>query len=126
MALRVAPWLVAGTVVVLLARRYSFEEIRQQLGQGDPWSMVPIAGAMSLAALLLMAWADALLFSAVLAPIGLRALAAGRAGLSILLAVSYSVSTGGFGLWLARRTGARASAAVGALGLQMMSDMCAL
>jgi len=125
---RLAPWVVAVLVIALLLARYSPRAIADELARGGVLGLVPWVAAVSLGALACMAAADWLVFSAALAGAGARRLrvldvARGRAATSILMSVNHGLSSGGYAVWLARRTGVGAGATAGAATYQLLSDL---
>ena len=127
---RLAPWLVTGAVLVLLAARYSPGAIAREMARGEALALVPWVALVAAGALVLMAAADWLLLVPALGAAGGRlgpfAVLRGRAGTSILMSLGYVFSSGGYGLWLARRSGAGAAVSVGALGATMLADLCSV
>jgi hypothetical protein len=80
-------------------------------------------------ALVVMSMADCLVFTFALGVgdrLRLSDVARGRAATAILMSLNYGLSSGGYAVWLARRTGAGAAAAVGAATYQVLSDLGAL
>lgn len=126
---RLAPWVAAAVVLAALVWRYSPRAIAAELARGGVLGIVPWSAAIALVALVLMAAADRLVFAAALGagePLRLADVARGRAATAILMSVNYGLSSGGYAVWLARRTGAGAAASVGAATYQMLSDLGAL
>lgn len=129
---RLAPWVVAALVVGWLLWRHSPRAIAAELARGGVLGLVPWALAISVGSLVLMAAADRLVFAPALGagpdarPLGLLDVVRGRSATAILMNVNYGLSSGGYGVWLARRTGAGAGAAVGATTYQMASDLGAV
>jgi len=124
---RLAPWVIAAVVIGLLVWRYSPRAIAIELARGEVLAVIPWVVAVSLSALVLMATADWLVFSAALGRhLRLFDVARGRAATSILAALHFGLSSGGYAVWLARRTGVGAGAAVGAAGYQLLSDLGAV
>lgn len=125
-----APWLVTGAVLVLLAARYSPAAIAREMERGRALALVPWVLLVTVGALVLMAAADWLLLVPALGAAGGRlgpvAVLRGRAGSSILMSLGYLFSSGGYGLWLARRSGAGAATSVSALGATMLADLCSV
>lgn len=125
---RLAPWVVAAAVIAILLSRYSPREIAEELAHGSVLGLVPWVAAVSLGGLVSMAVADWLVFSAALGGFRLRIrdVARGRAGTAVVMSIHYSLSSGGYAVWLARRTGAGAGATVGAASYQLVSDLGAV
>lgn len=124
-----APWIVAAAVIGALVWRYSPAAIAAELARGDVLAMLPWTLAVGFASLAVMAVADWLVLVPSLGArdrLRLGDVARGRAATSILSSVSYGLSSGGYGVWLARRTGAGAAATVGATTYQLLSDLGAV
>jgi len=125
LARRWVPWLVAAAVLGLLFLRYPPGEVTAAMARGNWLAIAPWNAAVALVGLAAMALADWLVFSA-FAELGLWDVVRGRGGTTILMTIHYGASAGGYGVWLARRTGAGAAASSAAIGYQMLSDLCAL
>ncbi len=125
---RLIPWAVAVAIIALLLSRYSPRQIAGELARGGVLGMVPWVAAVSLGGLATMAVADWLLFSAALGGdrLRIRDVARGRAGTAVVMSIHYSLSSGGYAVWLARRTGAGGRATVGAASYQLLSDLGAV
>jgi hypothetical protein len=126
LARRWVPWLVAAAVLALLFVRYRPGEIADALSRGQALAVIPWCALVSLLGLATMSLADWLVFSAFAAGLRWFDVVRGRAGTTILMTLHYAASVGGYGVWLARKTGAGAAASSAAIGYQMLSDMCAL
>ena len=126
LARRWVPWLVAAGVLALLFLRYPPGEIARAMARGEALAIAPWTGLVALLGLAVMALADWLVFSAVAGRLTLLDVVRGRAGTTILMTLHYGASVGGYGVWLARKTGAGAAASSAAIGFQMLSDLCAL
>jgi hypothetical protein len=124
---RLAPWVVAAAVVAVLVWRYSPRAIARELVRGDVLGLLPWVAAVALAALAVMAAADWLVFARALGDtprrLRLSDVARGRAATAILTSLNYGLSSGGYGVWLARRTGSGVAPAVGAATYQVLSDL---
>jgi hypothetical protein len=124
---RVAPWVVAAVVVALLLVRYSPSAIAHAVMDGDAVAALPWGALVAAVSLGVMSVADWLVFEASLgARMGLGAVVRGRAATAMLSALHVGASGVGYGVWLARRSGAGAGASVGALFYQMIADLCAV
>lgn len=126
LARRWVPWLVAAAVLGLLLLRYPPGAVAGAMAAGDALAIAAWTAAVAVLGLAAMALADWLLFSAFARALRLRDVVRGRAGTTILMTLHYGASAGGYGVWLARRTGAGAAASSAAIGYQMLSDLCAL
>ena len=130
---RLAPWSIAALVIGFLLWRYSPRAIAEEVQRGAVLAVVPWPVGVALVALVFMAAADWLVFAAAIAtsggagrPLRLADVARGRAATAILMSLNYGLSSGGYGVWLARRTGVGARVAVGATTYQMLSDLGAV
>ena len=124
---RLAPWLLAGVVLAVLFLRHSPEEIAREMARGEALAILPWAALVALLSLGTMALADRLLFAAALgAPRRALEVARGRAATSILMTFGHGATVGGYGLWLARVSGAGARATVAAVLFQVLCDLAAL
>src|SRR5262245_57871353 len=119
---RLLPYVVSVAVVVALLRRYRLHDIAAHLAKGHALPMIPIALAISFGGLPLGALNDTIVLQACLGgrPRYLDVLR-GKAGTAILLALGYAFGNGGYGLWIARATGASAALAGGVV-LYMMAS----
>ncbi len=126
LARRWVPWLVAAVVLALLLLRYPPGEVADAMARGDALAVAPWPALVALVGLAVMAPADWLVFSAFATALRPFDVVRGRAGTTILMTLHYGASAGGYGVWLARRTGAGAAASSAAIGYQMLSDLCAL
>lgn len=126
LARRWVPWLVAAGVLGLLLLRYPPGEVAGAMARGDALAIAPWTAAVAVLGLAAMGLADWLVFSAFAAALRLWDVVRGRGGTTILMTLHYGASVGGYGVWLARRTGAGAAASSAAIGYQMLSDLCAL
>ncbi|HEU5060822.1 MAG TPA: hypothetical protein VFU21_30035 [Kofleriaceae bacterium] len=126
LARRWVPWLVAAAVLALLLVRYRPADIAGAMARGDALAVVPWTALVAVLGLAAMSLADWLVFSAFAAGLRWFDVVRGRAGTTILMTLHYGASVGGYGVWLARRTGAGAAASSAAIGYQMLSDLAAL
>ena len=124
---RLAPWLLAGVVLAVLLLRHSPDEIAREMARGEALAILPWAALVAILALGSMALADHLLFAAALgAPRRVLEVARGRAATAILMTFGNGATVGGYGLWLARVTGAGARATLAAVLFQVLCDLAAL
>lgn len=125
---RLAPWLIALAVTGALLLRYSPGAIAQEIARGDSLATLPWVIAVALVSLAVMVVADWSMFSAALgrARLDLVSVLRGRAAAWVLMSLGYGFSGAGYGVWLARRSGAGATRAVSALAQQMLADLSAV
>ncbi len=124
-----APWLVTAAVVGALLYKYPAERIAEEIGRGNALAIAPLAVVLVGGLLLPLALWDWLIFSAALGPIRYLDVVRGKAASAVLLTIGYGFSSGGYGVWLARKTGAGARRSAGAILYLMGSDLasvCAL
>ncbi len=124
-----APWIVAALVIGALLWRYSPRAIAAELARGDVLALLPWTLGVAAVSLAIMTVADWLVLVPSLGArerLRLRDVAGGRAATSLLSTLSYGLSSGGYGVWIARRTGAGAAATVGATTYQLASDLGAV
>ena len=128
---RLAPWVVTIATIGWLLWRYSPGAIAAEMARGSLGMVIPWAVVASLASVPLMSLADFLVFRRALGAEGARRLSwwhvtRGRAGTTMLTALGYALSTGGYGVWLARRTRVGAARSVSAIVYQMVADVSAV
>ena len=126
LARRWVPWLVAAGALALLFLRYPPGEVADAMSGKDALAVAPWTALVALLGLATMGVADWLVFSAFASGLGPIDVVRGRAGTTILMTLHYGASVGGYGVWLARRTGAGAAVSTAAIAYQMLSDLCAL
>lgn len=121
-----APWLVTAAVVGALLYKYPVERIADEIGRGDALAIAPLAALLIAGLLLPLALWDWLIFSAALGSVRYLDVLRGKAGSAVLLTIGYGFSSGGYGVWLARKTGAGARRSAGAILYLMGSDLAAV
>jgi len=125
----VAPWLVTAAVVGALLYKYPAARIASEIGRGHTLAAAPLAICLVAGLLLPLALWDWLIFSAALGKLRYLDVLRGKAGSAVLLTIGYGFSSGGYGVWVARKTGAGARRSAGAILYLMGSDLasvCAL
>ena len=124
---RLGPWILTVIIVVALLRKYPLSEIVDRLREGHWLATLPFAFALPIVYLFVLVACDLAVVRSTLprAP-GYWQIFAGKAATSILLVVGYYASSGGYGVWLARRTGARASTTTGTVLFIMTGDLVAI
>lgn len=124
-----APWVVTAAVVAVLLYKYPVGTIAREIGRGDALAILPLALALVAGMLFPLALWDWLIFSAALGKVRYLDVLRGKAGSAVLLTIGYGFSSGGYGVWVARKTGAGARQSAGAILYLMASDLasvCAL
>lgn len=130
---RLGPWLVAVAIIVVLSRRYDPAEVLAQMRAGDWRATLAYPMVLPFLYLPLHGLWDTLILRGVLGGQAPQVVAPryaevlrGRAGTAVLMLLGYVFGHGGFGVWLARKTGAKARAVSGAVVYTMVSDLGAL
>jgi uncharacterized membrane protein YbhN (UPF0104 family) len=122
---RALPWIISIGLVAFLLYRYPISQIQAHILAGSFWPMVPLALLASVWSLLCVSYGDALVFR-VLGRASFGRVLAGKAATSTLTALNYGASSGGYGLWIARATGANLKQSVGLVVYIMMCDLAAV
>jgi hypothetical protein len=117
--------LVTAAILALLLYRYPISEIVERMQSGRVLPLLPLALLAGAFSLLLLSGADALLFGC-LGRANLGAVLRARAASSMLQLIGYHLSSGVYGLWLARAAGASLRTAVGLIFYVMLNDLTAL
>ena len=127
---RFGPWVITIAAVGWLLVQYSPSAIAEEMARGWFWAMVPWIAAGLFITLPMMSLADFVVFRPALGAAGARVswwdLTRARAGSTILTTLGYAVSTGGYGVWLARRARVGAGTTVGAIFYQLIADTTAV
>jgi hypothetical protein len=123
---RLAPWVIAIVVAVVLLRKYDPNEVLAQMKSGNTWGMLPIPFFLPFFYLLLGAMWERIVLRSTLGGPKYVDILRGRAGTAILMLVGYFFGHGAFGFWLARKTGATAKAVSGVVIYNMLSDLSGL
>ncbi|HJZ86107.1 MAG TPA: hypothetical protein VKN99_13100 [Polyangia bacterium] len=123
---RLAPYLLAALVIAVLLRKYRPSDIAAEVAKGHALPMIPFALAVALAYLVLIAAWDTMVLRGCLGRPGFRDILRGRAGTGLLQTLGYAAGGGGYGVWIARKTGARAALAGGLVLYTMASDLAAV
>lgn len=125
-ARRLAPWAISAAAIAAILQRYSAREIAAHLAAGHVGPVGPVAIALIVALLPLVAAWDFLVFRGALGGPAYRDVIRGKAGSAVLMSLGYAFGNGGYGVWLARRTGAGAGATAGAMLYVVLSDLAAV
>jgi hypothetical protein len=105
---------------------YQPAQILGEISRGDVFWLGPIALAMTLIGLFIVAWADTIVVRGCGADARYLDMVRGKAGSSILDVVGYAASHGGYAVWIARFARATAGEAFGILLFIMASDLLAV
>lgn len=122
---RLVPLVVAALAVAAVLRRYSPSEIAAQMRQGRALAVVPWAIVFAVGYLLVSAACDTLVLTRFGAP-RYRDVVRGKAAAAVLTSIGYLFGNGGYGVWLARATGAGAARATGLVVYFLASDLAAV
>jgi hypothetical protein len=120
---RLAPWILAVIIFVVLLRKYDPAEIALQMKNGSWGAMLPFPFVMPFVYLLIHGYCDTIIYRTTLGPLRWRDVARGRSGTAILMLLGYVFGHGAMGLWLAKRTGAKARTVSGSILYGMGSDL---
>ncbi len=123
---RLAPWVLTGTAILFILRKYSLEQIVEEMGEGDALILLPIALGLTLSIVGLVAYWDYLCINGFLGRPRFYDVLRGKAGMSILLTLGYGFGHGGYAVWIARVTGASIGQTAGVALYITASDLCAL
>jgi hypothetical protein len=122
---RLGPVVITAAVLVVIARRYSPAEVATAMREGHALAIVPWAVVQVVGYLALLAAADGLVLRPFGAPPYTDVLR-GRAAAAVLSSFTYLLGVGGYGAWIARRTGVGAPVASGIVVYTLVSDLAAL
>jgi hypothetical protein len=120
---RLAPWLLALLVFAALLRKYDPAEVMAQMRNGSWGAMLPFPFAVPFVYLVIHGYCDTVIFRTTLGPLRWRDTVRGRSGTAILMLLGYVFGHGAMGVWLARRTGAKARTVSGTVLYGMTSDL---
>jgi uncharacterized membrane protein YbhN (UPF0104 family) len=120
---RLLPWVVTAGVLVVLLRQYSFEAIAAEVWRRDAWPLLPLAVGSAFLSLALVAAADTLILRTCLGQPRYWDVFRGKGGTSLLAVLSYGFGHGGYGVWVARKTGADLRTTLGIILYIMLSDL---
>jgi hypothetical protein len=123
---RIAPYAVAAAAVAAVLSRYSIREIAAEMARGDSLPLVPLAAFVILTNILFVATADHMVIDGCTGKPGWLAVLMGKAGSAILGSVGYAAAHGGYGLWIARRTGCGVGLTGGIVLYIMGSELAAV
>lgn len=118
--------MVTVAVIVAILQRYALDDIVRELGNTNLWALAPLAGAVVLITLAVIGAADAQIFIGCVGQPSYGDTIRGKAACSMLDLLGYAFGRGGYGVWLARITGAGAGLAAGMILFLMASDLAAV
>ncbi len=122
-ARRLAPYGVAALVLAAIFTRYSLRRIAAEIEHGHVLLLVPIALLLLATSLLLVAAADTVVLRRCTGAARYLDVLFGKAGTSLLGAIGYAAGQGGYGLWIARKTGSSIGLASGIVLYIVSSDL---
>lgn len=123
---QLAPWVISAVVVAAILQEYELDDIARELGQTDLWALVPLAAGVVLVTLALITAADTQIFVGCVGRPSYADVLRGKAACSMLDLLGYAFGRGGYGVWIARVTGAGAALSVGMILFLMASDLAAV
>ncbi|MCC6215622.1 MAG: hypothetical protein IT376_12225 [Polyangiaceae bacterium] len=123
---RGAPYLVAGAALGTILWQHPPGEIAREVGKGAALAVVPIPLAMVALTLFTVSAADWLVIRASTGPIPYLDVLRAKAGVTILNIVHYAAGQGGYGVWIARRTGVGVGLASGTTLYIVASELTAV
>ncbi|HUH01550.1 MAG TPA: lysylphosphatidylglycerol synthase domain-containing protein [Kofleriaceae bacterium] len=124
---RLAPWVVTAAVLAAILYKYPIDRIYAELEQGDPLAVAPFAVLLPLCHLVVQAiWDRWIINAGTQSHLSYFQVVRGRAGTAVLLALGFAFSSGGYGLWIARRTGADVRTTLSVVVYGMMSTLIAI
>ena len=123
---RLAPWVISAAVLGAILGKYEIEEIAIELAHTNAWALAPLAVATVLATLALITAADAQIFLGCVGRPAYSDVLRGKAACSMLDLLGYAFGRGGYGIWIARVTGAGAALSLGMILFLVASDLAAV
>jgi hypothetical protein len=123
---RLAPYAIAGTAIIAILSRYSLREIGRELARGDWLAVAPLALLLMLVNLLFVSTADSIVLRACSRAPGWVGVLVGKAGSAVLGSIGYAAAHGGYGVWIARKTGAGVALTSGIVLYIMASELAAV
>lgn len=125
---RALPYLVSITAAVAILLKYPPSRIASEMQNGDALAMAPFALILVVGALFLVGSSDFVILAGAgqgAVPAYLKVVRA-RAAIALLGMLGYGAGVGGFGVWIARATGASTRLAVGLVLYLMSTDLIAV
>jgi hypothetical protein len=123
---RFAPYAIAVVAIAMVLRRYPPGEIARELQRGDALPLIPLAAVMVITSIFLVGSADWLVMRGCSSEPSYGRALRGKAGAAVLNVVAYSAHIGGYGLWIARVSGMRATLAGGVVLYILASELAAI
>lgn len=124
---RLLPWVIAIVVLVALFTKYDPREVAAQMAKGHTARLFAIPFLLPLVYLAQGAiWERLVLRYTLSKGPSYVDILRGRAGTALLMLLGYFFGHGAFGIWLARKSGARARAVSGIVVYNMVGDLSGL
>lgn len=123
---RLAPYIVAATVVGAILRKYPARDIVAEMRLGHALRMLPLALALTFVVWLPYAAYDRVVLFGAVGPVRYLDVLRAKAASAVLLTLGYFLGGGGYAVWIARKTGAGGARAAGAVLYIMASDLVAV
>lgn len=124
---RLLSLVAAAAIVAAILWKYRLDDILAQMRAGNATAMIPFPCLVpALFIFLQCAWDWLVLATTLTRPPRYVELLRGRAATAVMLIIGYVVGHGGFGVWLAKKTGARPAIVSGAVVYTMTSDLAAV
>jgi hypothetical protein len=114
---------VAAVAFAAIFARYSPRRIAAEVENGHVLPLVPIALVLLATSLVLVALADTVVLRRCTGRLPYLDVLFGKAGTSLLGAIGYAAGQGGYGLWIARKTGSSVALASGIVLYIISSDL---
>jgi hypothetical protein len=123
---RVAPYVVAASVVTWILGKYPLAGIVTEMRAGHALRMLPLALVLPFVVWLPYALYDRVVLLGAVGRVPYRDVLRAKAATSVLLALGYFFGGGGYAVWIARKTGTGAARAAGSVLYVMSSDLVAV
>jgi hypothetical protein len=117
---------IAAVAIGFILHKYPLSDIARQMRLGEPFAIIPYAAALMVVNLVLISAADALVIRGCLAKPPFGQILRAKAGVTLLNLVGYAASHGGYGVWIARKTGASVKLTSGIIFYIVMSELFAV
>jgi hypothetical protein len=127
---RFGPYAIAGAALAAILSKYSIKDIFAEMQRGNALSLLPWAAVVLVVSLFLVSAADTLIIRASSAATGRPpaywSVLMAKAGCGLLGALGYAAGHGGYGVWIARKTGIGARLTGGVVLYIISSELLAV
>ena len=123
---RIAPYIVAASVVAWLLHKYPLQEIAAEMRLGHALAMLPAGLALAFVVWLPYSACDRIIIQGAIGPVPYRDVLRAKAASATLLLLGYFFGGTGYAAWIARRMGVGAARAAGVVLYAMSSDLAAV